>query len=391
MSKTQTAALTMVDAEGVAKAPPKVDMRYLIRALIKYNASDLHLKVGRPPLFRINGKIIPAKMPELTQEAAEAIIFGVLSSKHIAEYERNHQVDVSFRIQEFGRFRCNVFQQRGSLSAAIRMIPFAIPHLDDLAVPTVLKELCQRPRGLVLITGATGAGKSTTMASMVQHINETQHVHVLALEDPIEFVHRDMKSTITQREVGTDLTSLRDGLFAGLRQDPDVIMIGELRDLDTIALALTAAETGHLVLSTLHTNDAKSTIDRILDVFPPEAKNQVRIQLASSLVAVVSQHLLLRADGTGRVPACEVMIKSPSIEAYILQNEIVKIPEAIAGSSSYYKMQALNQDLERMVTKGIVTLEEALKVSTSPEDLKLKLAGVHREEGYEMINPNMKR
>jgi twitching motility protein PilT len=365
---------------------PKLDIKYLVRALIKYNASDLHLKVGRPPLYRINGKLIPAKMPDLGKSHVESIILGVLSDKQIVELEKNRQVDLSFRVQDYGRFRCNVFYQRGTLSAAIRMVPLSVPNIDDLGVPAVLKELAQRPRGLLLVTGATGSGKSTTLAAMMQYINETSHVHILAIEDPIEFLYRDNKASITQREVGTDIRSLEDGLYAGLRQDPDVIMIGELRDFHMIQAALTTAETGHLVISTLHTNDAKSTIDRIIDVFPPDAKNQVRIQLASTLVGVVSQRLLLRADGSGRVPACEVMVKSPAIEDYILRNELEKIPEAIENSSNYYKMQTMNKALHDMIIRGVITQEEALKTTNNPDELKLRLSGIAREAGYEVAS-----
>lgn len=368
-----------------AEAPiTKADMRYLVRALVKYNASDLHLKVGRPPLYRINGKLIPAKMPELDQQACESIIYGVLTGKQRVDLEAKRQIDFSFHIKDCGRFRCNVFFQKGCQAAAVRMIPITVPSIEELGVPAVLKELCQRPRGLLLITGATGMGKSTTLSAMIQHINETSHVHVLSLEDPIEFIYRDLKASITQREVGSDIPSLKEGLFAALRQDPDVIMIGELRDCEMIQVALTAAETGHLVMSTLHTDDTKSTIDRLLEVFPAEAKNQVRIQLASTLVGVVSQQLLVRADGSGRIAACEVMVKSPLIENHIMKNELEKIPEAIANSNNYYKMQTMNQALEALVVSGAVTTEEALKSSNNPDDLKLRLSGVCRENGYEM-------
>jgi twitching motility protein PilT len=375
---------TTATASRARIATPRVDMKYLIHALIKYNASDLHVRVGRPPLYRINGKIVATKMSELTQEQAEQIIFGILSDKQLVELQEKRQIDLSFRIKDYGRFRCNVFYQRGSISAAVRMIPLSVPSMDDLGIPDVLKELVLRPRGLILITGATGSGKSTTLAAAIQYINETSHVHVLCIEDPIEFVYRDIKATITQREVGSDTHSLQSGLFAGLRQDPDVMMIGEMRDYQMIQGALTAAETGHLVLSTLHTNDTKSTIGRILDVFPAESKNQVRLQLASSLVAVISQQLLVRADGSGRVAACEIMVMSPAIREYILKNEIEKIPEAIATSNNYYKMQTMNQALERLVKAKTVSLDVALQSSNNPDDLRLKLSGIDREGGYEM-------
>jgi twitching motility protein PilT len=381
-------ATSVGTAHGVSPGSDKdrVDMKYLVRALIKYSASDLHLKVGRPPLYRINGKVIPAKMPELTPEQAEQIIHGILTPAQLIDLEKKRQVDMSFRVKDLGRFRCNVYYQRGTIAAAIRMIPLTIPGIDTLGVPSVLKELCQRPRGLLLVTGATGSGKSTTLAALIQYINETSHVHILAIEDPIEFLYRDMKATVTQREVGSDCPTLQDGLHGGLRQDPDVIMIGELRDMAMISSALTAAETGHLVLATLHTNDARSTIDRILDVFPADQQNQVRIQLAASLVGVCAQQLLVRADGSGRILACEILVKSPAVEDHILRNEIEKIPEAIASSSNYYKMQSMNQALEKLVTSKQVTEEEAIKSSGNPDDLRLRLSGMTREQGYEMMS-----
>ncbi len=381
-AKRAAAQVISIKKEEPLDSSKKVDMKYLVRALIKYGASDLHIKVGRPPIFRINGKLIPAKMQELKSEAAESLILGILNEKQKAELEEKKQIDLSFRVTELGRFRCNVFYQRGTIAAAIRMIPSTVPNIDDLGVPTVLKDLCQRPRGLILITGATGSGKSTTMAAAIQYINENHPVHVLSVEDPIEYIYRDLKATITQREIGSDTNSMDDALIAGLRQDPDIIVLGEMRNAETIQAALTAAETGHLVFSTLHTTDAKSSIDRILDVFEPEAQNQIRIQLASTLVAVFCQQLVPRADGSGQALVCEVMIKSPAIENYILKNEMDRIPEAMSNSNAYYKMQTMNQALEKLVKAGTITLEEAMKCSQNPDDLKLRMSGIDREQGY---------
>jgi twitching motility protein PilT len=368
--------------------PPKfsVDMKYLVRALVKYNASDLHLKPGRPPLFRINGKLIPAKMPELEAFQVERIVMDILTSRQKVELEEDRNIDLSFVVQGLGRFRCHIYFQKNCIAAAVRAIPLTVPSLDQLGIPEVMRELCQRPRGLLLVTGATGGGKSTTLAALVNYINETSAIHILCIEDPIEYLHRDLKGTVTQREVGTDTLSLEDALYSGLRQDPDVIVIGELRDYEMIQAALSAAETGHLVLATLHTNDARSTVDRIVEVFPPEAKNQARIQLSAALVGVLSQQLLERADGSGRVPACEVMVKSPTIENYILKNELEKIPDAIATSNLYYKMQTMNQALERLVKEGKITADQALKASSSNSDLKLSLSGLVRQEGYEIAS-----
>lgn len=362
----------------------KIDMKYLLRSLIQYNASDLHLKPDRPPLFRIGGKLTAARMATLTSERLNTILLGVLTETQTRELERKLQIDLSFRLGDLGRFRCNIFFQRGHLSAVIRMIPLAIPKIDELGLPAVLKELCFRPRGLVLVTGATGSGKSTTLAAMVQHMNENRNVHILMIEDPIEFVFRDEKASITQRELGADAHSLNDALYAGLRQDPDVIVVGELRDIKTIQMALAAAETGHLVLSTLHTQDAVATLERLLKAFPAETRNQVRIQLASSLVGVISQNLLVRADGGSRIPACEVLINSPTVENLILKEEFNRIPDAMRNSSTYYKMQTFNQDLKRLIESGLVSLEEGIKISRNPDDLKLSVAGLSREDGFEI-------
>ncbi len=359
----------------------RVDMQYLLKALIKYNASDLHIKPGRPPLFRVNGKLIPAKLPAFRSDHVNQVITGILTADQINELEKNLSLDFSFRMGDFGRFRCNVYFQRGEISAVLRLVPINVPSLEELSVPLSLKKLISGPRGLILITGPTGSGKSTTMAAMIQHINETRPVHIITIEDPIEFVHRDIKASITQREIGSDSHSFQDALRSGLRQDPDVIAVGEMRDLNTIQTVLTAAETGHLVLATLHTRDARSTLERIFDVFPAEAKNQVRVQLASSLVAVVSQNLLLRADGSGRIPACELMVKSPAIEQSILKGELGSIPDSIASSNTYYNMQTFNQDLLRLVKSGEIKPEEAIKVSNVPDELKLKLSGISFENG----------
>lgn len=390
------AALTPAPASAPVPSDEshRVDIKYLIRALVKYNASDLHLKVGRPPIYRINGKLVPAKMAELNQPNVDSIIFSILTEKQKNELSERKQIDFSFRLEEYGRFRCNVFYQRGCVSAAIRMIPLTLPRLDDLRIPSIVKELCHRQRGLILVTGSTGSGKSTTLAAIIQHINETSHVHILTIEDPIEYVFRDMKASISQREVGSDTHSLQDGIHAGLRQDPDIIVIGELRDAQMIQAALQAAETGHLVLATVHTNDAKSTIDRILDMFPSEGLNQARVQIASTLVGVISQQLVARIDGTGRIPACEIMIKSPTIENYILKGDFDRILEAIEASGEFYKMQSMNQALEKLVTASVISAEEAIKSSGHPDDLRFRLGATSltQEDKIELVqHPSIHR
>ena len=278
---------------------PRDDLIYLIRAFLKYNASDLHLRPNRPPLYRIHGRILPASMPSLTTEQIDQILAPFIPIALRNQLETKRQIDFSFEIEECGRFRCNVFFAMNRLSAAIRRIPFEIPAIDRLRVPEVLKEIILKPRGLLLVTGSTGSGKSTTMAALVQHLNETQRLHIVTIEDPIEYVFKDQKSVVTQRELGADFQSMHEALSSCLRQDPDVIVVGEMRDYATIQTAITAAETGHLVISTLHTNDARSALDRILDMFPSDHKNQIRVQLASSLLGILAQQLLVRADGKG--------------------------------------------------------------------------------------------
>jgi twitching motility protein PilT len=365
-------------ARRIHDADPAPTLQQLIEALVKFNASDLHIKTGRPPLFRINGKLVPAKSEPLTAEVVEKMLFGLLSHRQRKELDQKLQVDLSFRLSELGRFRCNIFHQRNTLSAAIRMIPFQIPRLEDLGVPAVLRELVQRPNGIVLITGATGMGKSTTLAAAVQYLNETQPIHVITIEDPIEFVYRDVRASVTQRELGTDALSLHEALYAGLRQDPDVVVVGEMRDYETMRVALTAAETGHLVLSTLHTMDARGTIERIIDMVPAAAQNQIRIQLASTLVGVVSQQLVVRADKKGRALAAEVMVNSPAIEEAILTNDLNRVSELISTSSHYYQMQTMDQALFKLCQAQIITPAEAIKSSASPGELTQLLSGIVR-------------
>lgn len=368
--------------ESKESSHSKISIRYLLKSLVKHGASDLHLKAGRPPLYRINGKLVPAKMGELNSKLVKNLLFSIANTKILETFENNLQADFSFRIENMGRFRVNMYMQRGSVAGVIRMIPLNVPSLENLRLPLILRELCGRDQGLILITGSTGSGKSTTMAAMLNQINETRASHIVTIEDPIEFIYRDIKSSFCQREIGTDTKTFQEAVTAALRQDPDVIAIGELRDHETIAAALTAAETGHLVLSTLHTNDARSTIDRILDVFPSDAKNQVRIQLSSSLLGVVSQKLVPRADSKDRMAVCEVLINSPTVSNLILTNELEKIDEAMNSSKTYYKMQTFNQALEMLVNDGAIRAEDAVLASNSPENLRLRLAGFKREEGY---------
>lgn len=359
-----------------------INIFYLIKALSKYNASDLHLRRDRPPLYRINGKLLPATLPPLSAPDIERILREVIPKKDVETLEKKRQIDFSFELANEGRFRCNVFYTMGFIGASIRRIPLSAPKLEDLRVPSTLKELAEKPRGLLLITGATGSGKSTTVAALINYLNATQRSHIVTIEDPIEFAFKDDKCTITQREMGIDFHTLPEALRACMRQDPDIIIVGEMRDYETVSLAMTAAETGHLVISTLHTNDAKSAIERILDIFPIQQQNQVRVQLAASLVGVLSQQLIPRKDGKGRILAAEVMVKSPSIENCIRNGENEEIPTLMASSEDYYKMQTMNMDLQELVRQGLITKKEALACSSNPDDLKLKMSGFDRKEAY---------
>jgi len=353
-----------------------VSIHSLLKGLVKHKASDLHVKAGRPPLYRINGKLLPAKLPALSHEEVKRLAYNTMTQKQMKEFEENLQIDFGYLVPGLARFRANVFMQKGTLAFVIRVVPLEVPQLASLNLPPIIQELALKPRGLLLVTGATGSGKSTTLAAIVEHINRTLRSHIITIEDPIEYIYEDKTGTVSQREVGVDAMNLSMALRGALRQDPDVIMVGEMRDFATIQTAITAAETGHLVLSTLHTNTAAQSLDRIIDSFPAEAKNQLRLQLASSLLGVITQRLVKRADGNGRVVACEILCKSPTIEKLIVDNRLNDIESAIEASNLYYKMQSMNQALEQLVKSGTITQQEALLNSDKKEDLILKLSGM---------------
>ncbi|HEY5996136.1 MAG TPA: type IV pilus twitching motility protein PilT, partial [Candidatus Deferrimicrobiaceae bacterium] len=319
----------------------------ILRAAVKYGASDIHLKVGLPPVCRINGKLVPLKVPEpLGPADLESISGRVVSADQKVRFAQNHELDCAYSVSGLGRFRVNVFQQRGTMGMVFRVISVGVPSFEDLHLPKVLEKIALEQRGLVLCTGTTGCGKSTTLASIVEHINIHRSCHVITIEDPIEFLHRDKKSIVNQREVEVDTRSFAAALRSALRQDPDVILVGEMRDYETIETAITAAETGHLVLSTLHTLDATETVNRIISVFPPHQQKQIRLQLSGVLKAVISMRLVPRADGHGRVPACEVMIATPFIRDCIINKDKTKlIHEAIAAGVSQYGMQTFDQSI----------------------------------------------
>ena len=324
--------------------------------------------------MRLRGDLVPMEGQEaLSAEEVKRQIYSITSTLQQKTLEEQRELDFSFQIKDVARFRGNVFHQRGTLSAVFRVIPSRAPTVEHLGLPEVLKELVSRPQGLFLVTGPTGSGKSTTLASLVQFINENFPKHIITIEDPIEFAYSDAKAAVNQREVGTDTADFAQALRRALRQDPDVILMGELRDSVTISTAITAAETGHLVFGTIHTNDARQTVDRIVDSFSGETQSQVRLQIASVLIAIVSQRLIKRGDGTGRVAAVELMINSPMVKKLIEDNKTGQIPKVMEESSSFYKMQTYNQALIQLIKENYITFEEALKVSDNPSDLKIKL------------------
>ncbi len=350
----------------------------LLKIAVERKASDLHLKVGAFPIIRVDGTLIPlADMRRLMQEDTIAMAFSIMSARQKEKFKNNFEIDIAYNVPNLGRFRCNIFQQRGTVGLVLRVIPAKILSIKELLLPPVLEKICQEQRGLVLCTGTTGSGKSTSLAAMIDHINATRNEHVMTVEDPIEFLHRDKKSIVNQREVDVDTKGFSLALRSALRQDPDVILVGEMRDYETIETALTAAETGHLVFSTLHTLDATETINRIIAVFPPHQQKQIRLQLGAVLKAVISLRLMPRADGLGRVPAAEVLIRTNYVRECIENKEKTKyIKDAIQQGTSQYGMQTFDQSLYGLYKSGLITLEEALKRATNPNEFKLKIQGI---------------
>jgi len=342
-----------------------------LKILIERGGSDLHLKVGRPPIMRIKGELLPSEYPSIKRDEMKNLLFPMLTEIQTKKLEEEKELDFSFLVEGLSRFRGNIFHQMGNLGAVFRVIPVEIKTIDQLGLPQVLKELVFRNQGIILVTGPTGSGKSTTLAAMIDYLNENRSRHIITVEDPVEFVHRDKKCVINQREIGVDTRSFSEALRRALRQDPDVILVGEMRDPETINIAMTAAETGHLVFSTLHTNDAKQSIDRIIDTFSPEQQHQVRMQLAMTLLSTISQRLIKRSDGSSRVAVVEVMINTPTIRKMIEEGKVGAIDKVIHDSASLYKMQTMNQDLFRLFKEGIITKEDALSMSNNPNDLRI--------------------
>ena len=355
-----------------------MDINDLLRIAVERGASDLHLKVGNYPILRIRGGLEPAT-PDHRVDHEEMMAFAakVLSTQLRDKFNNCHEVDLAYSVPGLGRFRCNAFQQRGTIGMVFRVIPVQVQTRENLMLPAVLKKIAAEERGLVLVTGTTGCGKSTTLAAMLDEINETRTCHVMTVEDPIEYLHRDKKSIFCQREIGVDTNSFSQALRSALRQDPDVILVGEMRDLETIETALHAAETGHMVFSTLHTLDATETINRIVAVFPPHQQKQTRLQLGSVLKAVISQRLLPRADEKGRVPAVEVMVNTPFIKDCIVDPDRTSLIQgAISQGTSQYGMQTFDQSIFQLYDQHLISKETALRWATSPDDFKLKMQGI---------------
>jgi twitching motility protein PilT len=342
----------------------------LLTRTLELRASDLHLTAGSEPVVRINGSLERLEnYDRLTPKDTLALLYRILSTDQQKQLETDRQLDLSYSVPGVARFRVNVYSQRESLAAAFRLIPTAIKTLDDLGLPTSLYDLCVKPRGIVLVTGPTGSGKSTTLAAMIDRINATRSDHVITIEDPIEFLHRHQRCIVNQREIGTDATSFADGLRGALRQDPDVVLLGEMRDLETIATALTAAETGHLVFATVHTQDAPSTVNRLIDVFPAAQQDQIRMQIAATLQGVVTQTLLPTADGQGRVPAVEILLPDDAVRNLVRQGKVEQV-YSIMQTSTGRGMQTMEQALGDLVRRGVVTFEIALSLSSRPDQLK---------------------
>jgi twitching motility protein PilT len=360
-----------------------------LRRVVELDGSDLHIKVASPAMVRVRGALGPLDDSDaLTAEDTERALQGMADENKLAEFQEGGEVDLSYAIPGVARFRVNAFRQRGSVSIVCRVIPFSIKTIDDLGLPPVIRTLAEEPRGIILLTGTTGSGKSTTLAAMVDHINTTRARHIVTLEDPIEYLHLDKRSIINQREIGEDTESFARAMRRVLRQDPDVILIGEMRDEETVRTALSAAETGHLVLSTLHTLDATETINRIIDFFPARLQQQARVMLASTLRGAVSQRLVPRADGEARIAVAEIMIATGRVQDLILKPEDTgKISEVI-GEGGFYGMQTFDQALLGYVQEGLVSEEVAMETATSPHDFKLMLAaGGQRASGIEQVMP----
>ncbi len=355
-----------------------MDLNQILLEALQVNASDVHIKVGLPPIFRVNGALRFMKdVKPFDQNQVSKMALGIMNEWQKDRFIKSKEVDMGYEIYGMGRFRINIFQQRGKIRIALRIVPYKIKGLEDLNLPSVIGKISLENRGLVLVTGTTGSGKSTTLATMIDLINQQRTCHILTIEDPIEFVHEDKKAIVDQREVGSDTVTFADALRSALRQDPDVILVGEMRDFETIETALTAAETGHLVMSTLHTIDAAETINRIISAFPPYHQQQVRLQLAAIIKGIIAQRLVPKADGLGRVPAVEVMVSTARTRECVIEKEKTnEIKDAITKGYTTYGMQSFDQSLMSLLKRGLITYDEALRQSSNPDDFALRVKGI---------------
>jgi twitching motility protein PilT len=366
----------MADATAAGGAPP-FNFKQAIAQMIQRNGSDLLLKVGRPPTVRVNGELATLEMSPLKPEDLKLLAEQVMTPRQVKEFAEKKEADFAIGVPGVGRFRTNIYQQRGTLAFAFRAIPYEVKTVRELHLPPILEEISMKPRGLVLVTGITGSGKSTALASMINHVNQHRRVNVITIEDPIEFLHRDVQANISQREVGSDTLSFGSALRHVLRQDPDVILIGEVRDAETLDTALKAADTGHLVFSTLHTTDATQTINRVISFYPPYQHQEIRSLLSTALAAVVCLRLVPRKDGRGRVPASEVLINTAAVAENIRDIEkALNIPDLIAEGTVSYGMQSFDQSLMKWYKEGMITYESALFFSTNPSEFALRASGV---------------
>jgi twitching motility protein PilT len=361
-----------------APADLKVNLHQLLRAMIEKGASDLHIATGSPPLLRVDGSVVPLKLPPLGPVETKQLCYSVLTEDQRRTFEADKELDLSFGVKGLSRYRANLFMQRGAVSAAFRAIPFKILTFDELGLPPSAAELTTRPRGLVLVTGPTGSGKSTTLAALIDKINTETRQHIVTVEDPIEYLHAHKRCLINQREVGHDTKSFKIALKYVLRQDPDVVLVGEMRDLETIEAALTIAETGHLVFATLHTNSAVQSINRIIDVFPPHQQAQIRAQLSFVLEGVMSQLLLPRAGGAGRALCLEVMVPNAAIRNLIREDKVHQIYSQMQVGQGKHGMQTMNQSLFSLLSKRLISMEEALGRSPDQEELRTMIEGVQK-------------
>ena len=353
------------------------DYKQVLQQMVQHNASDLHLKVGRPPTLRVDGHMVSLDMPALKQEDLRSLAEQIMAPKNIKEFSEQKESDFALAVPGIGRFRVNAYQQRGTIAYALRTVPFQAKTISELNLPDVCERISLMPRGLILVTGITGSGKSTALASMLHYINQNRHANIITIEDPIEFLHRDIKSSINQREVGTDTNSFAQALRRVLRQDPDIILVGEIRDVDTLDTALKASETGHLVFSTLHTTDATQTINRILSFYPPHQQTEVRYMLSTALRAIISLRLVRRADKKGRVPAAEVLVNTEAVRDQIRDmSKSLNIPQLIKEGNVPYGMQSFDQSLMNWYQKGVSSYDDALFAATNPAEFSLRVQGI---------------